>query len=202
MKKVLLDYIIRNKKNFIIIITIFCIGIVAGIFFINNSNESQQTEINNYIQEIVKNIKDSEEVNRVELLILSIKQNIFFIVIVWFLGCTIIGGIFIYLAIIYKGFTIGYTISALIYVLGIKQGSLIAILSLAFQNIVFLLAFFLIAENGIKLCSGIYKKRINLKEEVVRHFVIMLISIMLSIIASLIEIYFSTNLLIFLKEII
>lgn len=42
----------------------------------------------------------------------------------------------------------------------------------------------------------------NLKEEVVRHFVIMLISIMLSIASSFIEIYLSTNLLIFLKEFI
>lgn len=42
----------------------------------------------------------------------------------------------------------------------------------------------------------------NLKEEVVRHFVIMLISIMLSIVSSFIEIYLSTNLLIFLKEFI
>ncbi len=151
MKKVLLDYIIRNKKNFIIIITVFFIGIIGGVIFINNVNETQKLEISNYIGELVNNIKNSQNVDRLELLIISIKQNILFILLVWFLGCTIIGGMFIYIAIIYKGFAIGYTISALVTVLGVKQGSIIVLASLVLQNIIFLPALFLIAENRNKI---------------------------------------------------
>lgn len=151
MKKVLLEYIIRNKKNFIIIITVFCIGILGGVIFINNSNETQKIEISNYIGELVNNIKNSQNVDRLDLLIISIKQNLFFILLVWFLGCTIIGGMFIYIAIIYKGFAIGYTISALIAVLGVKQGTIVALISLVLQNIIFLPALFLIAENRNKI---------------------------------------------------
>lgn len=202
MRKILLDYVIRNKKNFIVIVILFCIGITVGIFFINNSNEVQIKEINGHIENLINNIKNSENINKIELLFLSIKQNVLFIILIWFLGCTILGGIFIYLAIIYKGFSIGYTISAIIATLGIKNGTIFALISLFMQNIIFIPAFFIIAENGIKLYKGIYKKCINLKEEVIRHTVIMLISIMLSIISSCIEVYFSTNLLIFLKEIL
>lgn len=133
---------------------------------------------------------------------LSIKQNIFIVLLIWFLGCTIIGGVFIYVAILYKGFSIGYTIAAIIAVLGVKCGSIFSISSLLLQNIIFLPAIFLIAENGIKLYKGIYTKCINLKEEVIRHTVIMLITIMLSILSSIIEVYFSTNLLMFFKEIL
>ena len=199
MRKILLDYVIRNKKNFIVIVILFCIGITVGIFFINNSNEVQIKEINGHIENLINNIKNSEDINKMELLFLSIKQNVLFIILIWFLGCTILGGIFIYLAIIYKGFSIGYTISAIIATLGIKNGTIFALISLFMQNIIFIPAFFIIAENGIKLYKGIYKKCINLKEEVIRHTVIMLISIMLAIISSCIEVYFSTNLLIFLK---
>ncbi len=202
MRKILLDYVIRNKKNFIVIVILFCIGITVGIFFINNSNEVQIKEINGHIENLINNIKNSENINKIELLFLSIKQNVLFIILIWFLGCTILGGIFIYLAIIYKGFSIGYTISAIIATLGIKNGTIFALISLFMQNIIFIPAFFIIAENGIKLYKGIYKKCINLKEEVIRHTVIMLISIMLAIISSCIEVYFSTNLLIFLKEIL
>lgn len=202
MRKILLDYVIRNKKNFIVIVILFCIGITVGIFFINNSNEVQIKEINGHIENLINNIKNSENINKMELLFLSIKQNVLFIILIWFLGCTILGGIFIYLAIIYKGFSIGYTISAIIATLGIKNGTIFALISLFMQNIIFIPAFFIIAENGIKLYKGIYKKCINLKEEVIRHTVIMLISIMLAIISSCIEVYFSTNLLIFLKEIL
>lgn len=202
MKKILVDYIIRNKKNFIIILIVFCIGVFIGTISINNLAENQKLELNNYVGNLVQNIKNSENIDRLNLLILSIKQNIALVILIWFLGCTIVGGIFIYIAILYKGFAIGYTASALIAVLGIRQGTIIAIIALLFQNLIFLPAFFLIAENGIKLYKGIYKRCINLKEEVIRHSVIMLISIMLSIISSFIEIYFSMNLLIFLKEII
>ena len=202
MKKVLIEYIIRNKKNFIIIAILFCIGIAAGIFLVNNSNEIQRQELNEYITSLIKKIKETNNVNNFELLMLSIKENVTIILIIWFLGCTIIGGIFIYLAILYKGFTIGYTISAMVAVLGIKQGIMISIISLLLQNIIFLPALFLIAENGIKLYKGIYTRCINLKEEVIRHTVIMLITIMLSIFASLTEVYISMNLLIFLKEIL
>ena len=202
MRKILLDYVIRNKKNFIVIVILFCVGITVGIFFINNSNEVQIKEINGHIENLINNIKNSENINKIELLFLSIKQDVLFIILIWFLGCTILGGIFIYLAIIYKGFSIGYTISAIIATQGIKNGTIIALISLFMQNNIFIPAFYIIAENGIKLYKGIYKKCINLKEEVIRHTVIMLISIMLAIISSCIEVYFSTNLLIFLKEIL
>lgn len=173
-----------------------------GIFFINNSNELQKEEITVHINTLIENIKKNESINYVSLLGLSIKQNVSFMLLIWFLGCTIIGGVFIYVAVIYKGFSIGYTIAAIIAVLGVKGGAIFSIISLLLQNIIFLPAFFLIAENGIKLYKGIYTKCINLKEEVIRHTVIMLITIMLSIISSFIEVYFSTNLLMFFKEIL
>ena len=49
MKSILLEYVIKNKKNFILITIIFCIGIAIGIFLINNSNENQKLELNTYI---------------------------------------------------------------------------------------------------------------------------------------------------------
>ena len=80
---------------------------------------------------------NGNDINNFDLLLLSIKENVTSILIIWFLGCTIVGGIFIYLAIIYKGFSIGYTISAIIAVLGVKQGVIVALSSLVLQNIIF-----------------------------------------------------------------
>lgn len=202
MKKVLFEYIIRNKKNFFIIAIIFILGISLGIIFVNTSNSFQKDELNNYVNALIKNIKDTDNISKIDLLFLSVKQNACFILLVWFLGCTIIGGLFIYVTILYKGFALGYTISSIIAVLGIKNGIIFSCLSLLLQNIIFIPAFFIIAENGIKLYKGIYKRCINLKEEVIRHTIIMFISIMLIIISSFVEVYISTNLLIFLKEIL
>lgn len=203
MVHILIDYIIRNKKNFIVLTILFCLGISIGIFFINNSDTNDKEELNTYIEDLICRIKNDQELpDRLELLGISFKENFITILIIWLLGCTVIGGVFIYVTIIYKGFAFGYTIAAIIAVLGVKAGTIVAIVSLMMHNIIFIPTMFLIAENGIKLYKGIYTKCINLKEEVIRHTVIMLITIMLSLIASLVEVYISTNLLIFLKEII
>ena len=134
MKKVLIEYVIRNKKNFIVIVIMFCVGIAIGIFFVNNSSELQKQELNSYITNLIGKIKEADNINNLDLLMLSVKENASIILIIWFLGCTIIGGIFIYLAIIYKGFTIGYTISAMLAVLGTKQGIIISIISLSLSS--------------------------------------------------------------------
>lgn len=151
MKKVLIEYIIKNKKNFFIIAIIFILGISFGIIFINTSNSFQKDELNNYVNALIKNIKETDNISRIDLLILSIKQNVFFILLVWFLGCTIIGGLFIYVTILYKGFALGYTISSIIAVLGVKNGIIFSCLSLLLQNIIFIPAFFILAENRNKI---------------------------------------------------
>lgn len=151
MKKVLINYIIKNKKSFFIIAIIFILGISLGIFFINTSNDFQKDELNTYVKALIKNIKDTDNISKMDLLFLSIKQNVCFILFVWFLGCTIIGGLFIYVTILYKGFAIGYTISSIIAVLGVKNGIIFSCLSLLLQNIIFIPAFFIIAENRNKI---------------------------------------------------
>ena len=202
MKKVLIDYIDRNKKTFLILISFFIIGIFVGVTLLNNLSTSLKQEVDTYIESIINLLKENNEINKFEMFLISIKENILFILLIWFLGLTIIGGYFIYLTVLYKGFSLGYTAAAFIAALGTKAGSLVIIVSLVMQNIVFIPAMLLISENGIKLCKGIHKKCLNLKEEFIRHNIIMLITIMLILIASFMEVYFSMNLLIFFKEII
>lgn len=202
MKKVLIDYIDRNKKTFIILISFFIIGIFVGVTLLNNLSSNLKQEVDSYIESVINLLKENNEINMFGMFLISIKENILFILLIWFLGLTIIGGYFIYLTVLYKGFLLGYTAAAFIATLGIKTGTLVIIVSLLMQNVVFIPAMLLISENGIKLCKGIHKKCLNLKEEFIRHNIIMLITIMLILLASFIEVYFSMNLLIFFKEII
>lgn len=102
-KSVLLEYVFKNKKRFIIIIAIFFLGMVIGIFLVNNANHNQKEEILQYVQKLEENIKGVNELDNIKLLVSSLKENISIILLIWFLGCTIIGSIFIYLAIAYKG---------------------------------------------------------------------------------------------------
>lgn len=169
---------------------------------INNTGENELLEINSYINSICENLEASENINMIECLLKSLKQNITFVLLMWFLGCTIIGNIFVYFGIIYKGFSLGYTISAIIATLGSKSGTIFVFASLLIQNIIFLPAIFILAESGIKLYIRISQNLINVKQELLRHTLIMLIVLILVVISSILEVYLSTNLLIFLKKIV
>lgn len=202
MKKqsVLLEYVLKNKKSYLLILGLFLIGMILGIMFINHASEAQIVEIREYVSDLVKNIKSYDNINKTDLLSQSLAQNALSIILIWFLGCTIIGSVLVFVTIVYRGFSLGYTISAIIACLGIKKGCIFVVLGLLLQNIFFLPAFFILCESGIKLYNGLRKHCINLKLEVFRHTIVMLISMILILIASLVEVYVSTSFLIFLKE--
>lgn len=62
---------------------------------------------------------------------------------------------------------------------------------------------FILCESGIKLYKNLkYDKYVNRKIEFLRHTVIMLLTMVVAIIASFIEVYGSTNFLIFFKKIL
>lgn len=199
-ESVLFNYLNKNRKSFIKIIIIFFLGIVLGIIFINNISSSQISEINNYVSKLINNIKNSEDINKVEILTQSIKQNVSFLLIVWFLGCTIIGSGLIYIAIIYKGFSLGYTIAVIVACLNAKSAIIFILASLVIQNIIFLPTFFILAESGMKLYKVTATNYIDIKSELIRYSLIMLISVILAILSSYAEVYISTNLLILLKS--
>lgn len=180
----------------------FWYGIIIGIIFINHTSNNEVNEITSYVQNLTENIKTKENIDKFSCLLESLKQNFEFVLLIWLLGSTIIGSFFIYLVIAYKGLAVGYTISAIIACLGIKGGSIFVFSSLLPQNIIFLPAIFVLAESGIKVYNRIIKNNVNLKTEFMRHFIIMLIVLVFSAVASVIEAYVSTNLLMFFKNFI
>lgn len=199
-KYILKNYLQKYKKEYILLCSTLIIGFIFGILFIQKGNEGEITNINAYIQSLITNIKTAEGINKAVLLLESLKNNCIFILIVWFLGCTVIGSFLIYLACLYKGFSLGYTIAAVFTSLGFKTGAIFTASTMLLQNIVLFIAIFLIANSGIQLYLNIKKNCVNIKIELLRHSIIMLISLMLSVIASFIEVYISTNILIFLKD--
>ena len=57
IKKIIEEHIVRNVKIYSILIIIFLLGLIIGIIVVNNSSESQETEITSYINNFVTEIK-------------------------------------------------------------------------------------------------------------------------------------------------
>ena len=119
-KRNLLQHINLNLKDYLILSIIFIIGVMVGVVIINNSNEQSKSEISGYINSFVDTIKTEQyEIDKTKLMKISILENLKTVGIIWLAGSTIIGIPLIYIITSYKGFCIGYTISAIISSLGV-----------------------------------------------------------------------------------
>ena len=118
-KDIIKKHITANLKDYLILSILFIIGVMIGVIIINNSDEKAKLEISGYINSFIETIKNKTfEIDRTELLKISIIENLKIVLIIWLAGTTIIGIPLIYIIAIYKGFCIGYTISAIIASLG------------------------------------------------------------------------------------
>ena len=197
LKKGIVSYIENNLREYIIISIIFLIGIVIGVIFINNASENQITQIKDYILSFINSIKENKQINDLALLKQSIKSNLLFTIILWFMGSTVIGISIVYLIIGFRGFCLGYTISSIILSCGTWKGLLFLVSTLMLQNIFFVPCIISLAVSGMKLHNSIIKnkRRENIKLEILRHTIFSFVMLIFLILSSFIEVYISKNIL-------
>ena len=197
IKEVILTHISNNKKEYFIITLLFIIGIFLGVFFTNNINETEQESIKEYINTFIENVKNSQNINSVELLKNSIFSYVLLAIIIWFFGTTVIGIPIVLGIMIYKGFCLGYTISIFIKILGMQKGMTFIFSSIFLQNILIIPVTIAIAVSGFKLYKAIVKdrKKETIKMEILRHTIFSLIMIIILCLAGVIEVFASNNLL-------
>lgn len=198
IKKVIEEHITRNVKTYFILIIIFLLGLIIGLIVVNNSSPEQETEITNYINNFVTELKSGSKLDYFKLLKSSFANNLFLVIILWFMSSTVIGIPIVYGMIGYKGFCMGYTISSVVLTLGTGKGIAFVLSSMLIHNIILIPCMLAVATSGINLYKSIIKDRRkeNIKIEIIRHTVFCLIMLAMMAVGSLIETYISSNLLI------
>ena len=191
------QHIVNNGKEYFIVLLMFIIGIFAGVLFVNNMQNDQNMQVTSYLSNFIEKFKGIENLNSAEILKNSILQDVMLVCILWFFGTTVIGLPVVFGIVLYRGFCLGYTISATIMVLGLSKGIAFILISLLLQNIIFIPAILAVAVSGFKLYKSIIKDRRkdNIKLEILRHTIFSIVMLVVLMLSSVIEVFISTNIL-------
>ena len=179
------EHIYRNLKQYVIVCIFFLIGIIAGVILVNHLEIQEKDNIGSYIKTFIECLKTDYQINHINLLKNIIGNHIIFAFVLWFMGCTIIGIPIVYGLIIYRGFSLGYTISTIIYTLGTGKGILFSLITLLLQNIIIIPAIFALEVRGKE----------NIKIEMIRHTVFSFFILLLLMVSSIVEVYGSNCIL-------
>ena len=185
---------IIKSKLFKTLFFIFLFGIVCGIIsYIFMNKDAVNNNIVNYVKLI-----GSNDYNYFNGFIMNIYNDFKFYSLIWIFVIIFICSIFIPILIIFKGISIGFSISTIIYTFKIK-GILYSVI-LMLPNILKCIIFILLSYYSISFsykCYNAFKEdnSINIKKFILNYFYIYLILLFILIIICLIETYICFNIL-------
>ena len=187
----------QNYKEYLISLIFFVGGIFLGVFFINQTAENQIKEVHQYLGDFINQLKETPNINQMQILKTTIIDKIYLTIAIWFFGTTVIGIPIVFGIVAYRGFCLGYTISAIISFMGFTKGFTFILITLLLQNIIFITLLIALAVSGFKFYKSIIKDRRkeNIKISFTRHTVFSILILIGLSVSSLIEVFISTNLL-------
>ena len=185
--------IIIQKKKYLFLITIMCVGVISGMAFIFFISKGDKSLVKQELELFLSTIKDAK-INYVSSLFNSISSNLLYLIIIWLLGISIIGIPIIIFLLFLKGFIFGFSTSSIVSIYGLK-GLLLSFATQFPHSIILLITFLLIGFYAINFSIHLFqilffKKDLNLSLYFKRYNQITLLSFIIIIICGLIETFF------------
>ncbi|WP_024834316.1 stage II sporulation protein M [Ruminiclostridium josui] len=153
------EHIRDNKYTYLSLFIFYIIGIVAGALSVNELDYRQKTEMTTFFNDFLK-LLNSDNVNGISLLKMSMLDSIRIIIFFWLLGVTVIGLPVYYLTLGMKGFSTGFSSGIVMAVLGGK-GMLVSVFCFLPKEILTIPFIIALGVNGIRLTKGIFKNWIK-----------------------------------------
>lgn len=188
----------EQKKIYLSIIITITLGIVCGIVYNLILSKSDHTLITNQLNIFFDAIKKND-INYIPMLINSLIGNLSLVILIWFLGISIIGLPLIYILCFGKGFLLSFSIISILTTYKFK-GIILAVCYLIPGPIVLLLYLIFLGFSSAFFSKKIFsylflKQDISLRHSMKRYLQVLVASIVVAGCCSLFDTFFMPNFL-------
>lgn len=194
MKTIKIKTKLKNKLLFkLLIITI--ISILLGLLYMAIISKTDRSIVKTSLNTFFKSL---DKLNYKSAFINCLTSNTIYTILIWLLGISILGIPIIIIILILKSFTLGFTISSILYFYKLK-GLIIAIIYIVPLLInlfsIIYLSYYAVMFSKNLVALLFFKKTINFHNVMRRYLKILLTCVIFILISSIIEIYLVPSIL-------
>ncbi|MBQ9313800.1 MAG: stage II sporulation protein M [Clostridia bacterium] len=158
-----------KELGYIVLLVTFFVGIIMGAFSLKNVDSTSFNEYSESLSEAISKV-DTKGFNITSRG--TFYHGIKIIAIYWIVGMSIIGTPILIGYLGYKGYCLGYTISAVLKILGMQEGNLFVFKHLFLNNIFLVFIMIFLANFSIKISKNFFEKEMNLKTNTLKYTVV------------------------------
>ncbi len=196
MKKALDKLFSVDKKAVLFLFLVSFIGMITGALFMTVLSSTDKTLVQDTLVSFLENIEPS---NYLSFLTSNLLINLFFILVIWLLGFSVVGLPIVIFILFYKSFTISFSISSFIANYGWK-GTILGFLYHFPHQIIYLLIYLYLGCYALKVSillmqSIIKRKNLDFKLIMNRYLLVLILSLLIVSFLTLFETFLTPYLL-------
>ncbi len=188
----------KNNKLITFLITLFIIGIIVGSLFLVLLNTNDKDIVIKSIENFIETV-NSDNLNYLPAFINTFVANLIYVLVIWFLGISVIGLPIMIIMYFSKAFILGFSIASIFYKLKVN-GLLFSLFYVFPTHLINVLIYILLLTHStrfsLKIGRAIIKKEsIDFKITMKKYIKVLLVSIIGIFISSLLEVFLTPNIL-------
>lgn len=200
MKRTIQEHLEKYGKSYLLLFIFIVIGVIIGIFGLNNSSQSSKEQIISYLNNKVVGIEKGN-ISYLILLKNSIWKKIQFFIFLVFLCLSILGKYGAISLVIFKGFTIGYSVASSIMTFGVGKGILMSLSLTLFTEIMLIPTIFYTIITSLQMFNDCSYQNYESKRQLILKYVVKLLCIIIIIfLISLIETFINVNIFLLFRK--
>ena len=200
MKRTIQEHLEKYGKSYLLLFIFIVIGVIIGIFGLNNSSQSSKEQIISYLNNKVVGIEKGN-ISYIILLKNSIWKKIQFFIFLVFLCLSILGKYGAISLVIFKGFTIGYSVASSIMTFGVGKGILMSLSLTLLTEIMLIPTIFYTIITSLQMFNDCSYQNYESKRQLILKYIVKLVCIIIIIfLISLIETFINVNIFLLFRK--